>query len=369
MVSSGSVSTRSDEVVEVRGALRRELTAFYEVSAVAPLLAFTVSAGVWLALIGIGLWAESTILRLALIVPLALASGQLFVIGHDAAHGSFSASRTVNAVTGRLAFVPSVHVFGLWRRHHNVHHRYTNLRGRDFVWTPLSIDEYEDLPRWHRALHRVYRNRTGLGLGVHYLVEIWAPRMLYPWRGGDRRGRGRLLRDTAVLYASLGALVYAGYRFALAVDPDRAGDRGYLVSTVLLLFVLPLIGTHWLIGFVIFLNHTHPDIVWYDDPEVWARRDVQIECSAGLRLPKSGPMLPRRIMNHTAHHVNTKVPVRRLAPAQRYLVASAGTRVVSYEWSPRRFAEILATCRIYDYDTQEWLGYSGTRTGPGGETQ
>lgn len=124
------------------------------------------------------------------------------------------------------------------------------------------------------------------------------------------------------------------------------------------LFVLPLIGTQWFIGFVIYLNHTHPDVVWYDDVEEWARHDVQLEGSVGQRFSRLGQaLLPRRIMNHTAHHVDPGVPLPALAAAQRELICSFGDRIIRWDWSPRQFRAILASCKLYDYDTHRWLTY------------
>jgi omega-6 fatty acid desaturase (delta-12 desaturase) len=264
----------------------------------------------------------------------------------------------VNALVGRLALIPSVHVYGLWREHHNVHHRYTNLRGRDFVWTPLSVAEYGALSRGSRALHRIYRNRSSLGLGLQYAIEIWAPRMLWPRRHHDLTGRGRLWADTVWLCASLIGVCVSAWAFVSLVEPDKTGDAGFWVTAVALLFLVPLMGTQWLIGFVIYLNHTHPDIRWYGDPTEWDQHRVQLEGSAGQRFPKrTHVVLPRRIMNHTAHHVDPGVPLRRLGEAQQQLLDTVGDRAVSYEWSPRVFRDVLSRCKLYDYDTQRWLTY------------
>jgi hypothetical protein len=43
----------------------------------------------------------------------------LFVIGHDACHQSFTSSRPLNELIGRIAFLPSLHVFSLWECEHN----------------------------------------------------------------------------------------------------------------------------------------------------------------------------------------------------------------------------------------------------------
>src|SRR5438270_13913272 len=38
----------------------------------------------------------------------------LFVLGHDAVHGSLTSSQRMNAALSRLAFLPSVHYVTLW---------------------------------------------------------------------------------------------------------------------------------------------------------------------------------------------------------------------------------------------------------------
>lgn len=353
-----TTATASHVPLAESGEVRPDLRAWHESSWGRPAVSLVVTLGLWLGALAIGLWSDHVQVRIAMVVPLTLAAGRLFTLGHDAGHGSLSTSPLVNAVAGRLALVPSVHVFGLWRAHHDVHHRYTNLRRRDFVWTPLTAGEYLGLPRWRRALHRFYRQRSGLGLGLQYTIQIWAPRMLWPRERHDLPNRGRLTADLIVMYGLLAVLALSAWGLVSTVDPDRAGDAMFWATTAVLLFVLPLLGTHWLIGFVVYLNHTHPDIVWYDDPTAWDRHRVQVEGSAGLRFPRERQaLLPRRIMSHTAHHVDPGVPLRELENAQRDLVGTFGTQIVSYDWSPRTFREVLSHCKLYDYDAQRWLTY------------
>ncbi|MDH3678430.1 MAG: fatty acid desaturase [Acidimicrobiia bacterium] len=341
------------------GAIRPDLRSWHESSWGRPLAVFVATFGLWLLALAVGLWTERALVRAVMVVPLTFAAGQLFTVGHDAGHGSFSTSRVVNAVAGRLALIPSMHVFGLWRTNHDVHHRYTNLRGRDYVWTPLTVAEYRALPRWRRALHRLYRHPSGLGLGLHYAIEIWAPRMLWPGRAQRARHGKRLLADTVLFYGLLVALGMSAWGFVATIDPDRAGDPRFWASFVFVSLVVPLLGAQWLIGFVIYLNHTHPDIVWYDDPAEWSRHQVQLEGAAGQRfVPLRQTLLPRRIMNHTAHHVDPGVPLRELKGAQQHLVDLFGDRVVSYDWSRKRFRDVLSHCKLYDYDTKRWLTYA-----------
>jgi len=340
-------------------AVRVDLRAWHESSWVGPVLIFAATFGFWAASFVIGLWTGSLLVRGMMALPLTLASGQLFTLAHDAGHNSYSTSGKVNAVVGRLALLPSVQVFGLWRVHHDLHHRYTNLRGRDFVWAPLTVAEYRALAGWRRLLHRIYRHPSGLGLGLYYAIELWAPRMLWP-RGQVGSGqRGWLRADAVLLYGLVFGLAVSAWGFVEWIDPGRAGSGWFWASAVGLLFVAPLLGTQWLIGSVIYFNHTHPDIVWYDDQVEWAQHWVQLEASAGQRA--SGwrhLLLPRRIMNHTAHHLDPGIPLRRLKGAQRYLVKRFGDRIVTYRWSTSQFRGVLAQCKLYDYDSKHWTTYA-----------
>src|SRR4051812_42050037 len=113
----------------------------------------------------------------------ALAEGvaiaMLFVVGHDACHGSFTRNRRLNGILGRLVFLPSLTPFRTWELGHNqTHHVYTNLKPRDCVWTPFTKAEYDALPQSRRALERVYRSAPGVGL--YYAVEIWWQHLWLP---------------------------------------------------------------------------------------------------------------------------------------------------------------------------------------------
>ena len=68
----------------------------------------------------------------------ALWIARLFVIGHDACHGSYTPNKVLNEWIGRIAFLPSLTPYSLWEIGHNLaHHGFTNLKGRDYVWTPV----------------------------------------------------------------------------------------------------------------------------------------------------------------------------------------------------------------------------------------
>ena len=54
------------------------------------------------------------------------AASQLFVIGHDCGHRSFSKDKLVEDIVGTVMFAPLVYPFEPWRIKHNHHHAHTN---------------------------------------------------------------------------------------------------------------------------------------------------------------------------------------------------------------------------------------------------
>ena len=53
-------------------------------------------------------------------------AAQLFVIGHDCGHRSFSKDKLLEDIVGTLAFMPLIYPFEPWRIKHNHHHAHTN---------------------------------------------------------------------------------------------------------------------------------------------------------------------------------------------------------------------------------------------------
>ena len=123
-----------------------------------------------------------------------------------------------------------------------VPHSYTNLRGVDFVWQPLSLAEYQGLP-WHRRLFEsVYR--SGWAPWLYDLVEIWWQRMLFPSRRQMPTRRTVFTADG--LLATAFACGWIASLNAIAAAMDRSA-----VWLVCLGFVLPFLVWNGLIGFVV----------------------------------------------------------------------------------------------------------------------
>lgn len=116
-----------------------------------------------------------------ILVPLWLVAGLavsgLFVLGHDASHGALFQSKRLNSVIARLAMLPAAHIEEAWDLGHNrIHHGHTVKQGMDFVWHPITLAEWEEMPGWQRLRHKV--EWSGIGAGFYYGRQVWWNKMM-----------------------------------------------------------------------------------------------------------------------------------------------------------------------------------------------
>ena len=321
------------------------------------LLLFAVGAGLYLGTLLATVLAPWWPLKLLFSLANAFFLATLFVIGHDACHEAFVPSRWLNALLGRIAFLPSWHSFAGWENAHNhVHHAWTNLRHKDFVWMPLSKEEYDRLPAWRRAMHRFYRSLPGLG--AYYFLEIYFPKILFPtqeYRG--RKTAWRFLADDLLVAAFV--VLQAAF---LAYAPRWFGMACPAVESLFFGQWLPFAVWNWLIAFLILLHHTHPRIPWFDNPQEWTFYNGQIRGTAHVRFPALINWFIHDIMEHTAHHVDAHVPMYHLAEAQESMRQAFSQDIVEHRFTPRSFRYLLKVCQLYDYQEHRWLNWAGEPT-------
>lgn len=278
-------------------------------------------------------------------------TAMLFIIGHDACHGALTPSARLNRIIGRIAFLPALHPYSAWDLGHNkLHHCFTNLRTKDYVWAPLSPEEFRLLSPQQQLIQRVFR--SPLGVGLYYLTEIWWKHMIAP-RQEDRR---RL--KMGVFHADL-ALVAVFSAVLLVLAIELATSPPIALANIITGIVVPQALWNWLVGFVVFLHHTHPKVRWYDRPDEWDFFAGQIEGTVHVQFPwPFGPLL-HHIMEHTAHHVDPRIPLYNLPPAQRVLEQAYPGSVVNSKFTWSDFFRILKTCQLYDYRSHRWLTFAG----------
>lgn len=237
--------------------------------------------------------------------------------------------------------------------HNVVHHGYTNLRDFDFVWQPHSLADYQRMPAWRKVLERVYR--SGWAPWLYYALEIWWRRMYFPSKQILPARRRIFTADcmlvTGVAIAWLAALVYA------------ASTIGQ--STVWLLgvaFVLPLFVWNALIGFVVYVHHTHTGVAWYDNKQDWSAASPFVSTTVHLTFASGTGTALHHIMEHTAHHVDMGVPLYRLKKAQALLEAKLPGRIIIQPFSWAWYFETARRCKLYDFEQRCWIDFAGQRT-------
>ncbi|MEQ4618009.1 MAG: fatty acid desaturase [Corticimicrobacter sp.] len=303
-----------------------------------------------LALAGIILF-DNLAVKILLGMVMGFIIGRLFILGHDACHQAFTDNRRLNRWVGRLLFLPSLTTYSLWETGHNtVHHGYSNLKGFDFVWCPKTPEEYRALSPAARALERIYR--SGWGPWLYYLIEIWWKKMYFP-NARQMPTRRRIFTLDSLLVTAGGIAWIAGLVWA-------ASATGQSVWVLLLTgFVIPFIFWNGMIGMVIYIQHTHPEIEWYENKAEWAACQPFVSTTVHLTFKYFGRRLLHNIMVHTAHHVDMSVPLYKLPEAQHKLETMLPGRIVVQMFSWRWYFQCARYCKLYDFSNKQWLDFKG----------
>ena len=300
-------------------------------------------------------WLAKTMSAAVMTVALPM----LFIVGHDACHQSLTPHRWLNKLIGRLTMIPTWHAYSVWDLGHNgLHHAWTNVRGKDFTWTPLSKADYDRLTPVGRFLHRMYR--TCWGTGFYYIIEIWT-------KYGMIGAKAQSARTNVLFWADRLSLV--GFTAALVAMvltlTDRTGLGGSpaLVSAGLLMLgvVIPFLVWNWVMGTIVLVHHTHPTIPWYGDVADWSYYAGQVQATVHVELPRPIELVLHHIMEHTAHHADPRVPLYNLEKAQKKLEETY-PEIVIVPFTFAGFFNTLRTCRLFDYDNHRWLDWDGTPT-------
>ena len=349
--------TDGTSVKEIRAAMPSETR---ERSTLKGISYFAVSAGIyWFTFVIIAV-ADSWPARIALAVLNGLTVGIVFIVGHDACHGSLTPRSPLNRWLGRLAFLPSLHPYAAWEYSHNaLHHGWTNLRGKDPVYCPRTLEEFRALPGWRQRLERVHR--TWLGILPLYLSEIWWKLEIAPADHHrvhiDKRGTFRFDRGLVLAFPFVQAAVVA------AVFAARGSDLSGLPGVLVLALIVPFLVFNWLIGFATFQHHTHPRVVWYADEREWSFFRSQVQGTVHVVFPRFIEVALHNIMEHTAHHVDTRVPLYNLSSAQASLESEFGAEnVISEPFSLAGMSRTFRSCQLYDFATHQWLTFDGVAT-------
>ena len=292
--------------------------------------------------------------KLAGVAISGVAAATLFALAHDAAHGSLAGSRLMNRVLATLCFLPSWYPYTPWIRGHNhLHHGWTNVAECDYSWRPVSPATYRAMPRWRKAVERVYR--SWWGLWAHSIVEIWWKHMAMP-RASDRRylNTWHLGADRALVAAAVAAHAAVCWWLGPHWSTWAGGPALPPAAIAAGVVIVPWWIFHVMFSVVTFLHHTHPGVRWVRTRRESSFFTGQVRATVHVELPQWVELLLHNITVHSAHHVDPRIPFRELPPAQRRIEAALGSDVIVERWSPRLFIETTRACQLYDYDTHQW---------------
>lgn len=286
-----------------------------------------------------------------LLWPLAgLGVAGLFVIGHDASHGSLVRSPRWNRRIAQVCMAPSAHVEAAWDLGHNrIHHGYTTRQGFDFVWHPTTADEYRRMGRWARARHRIEWSWAGSGL--YFLRVVWWQKM---WRFAAPGARHRAIvrgKVTLGIVLVAGAVVTAGIAGVL-------GGWWAALWVPIELFVVPFLLFVHIIGWTVYVHHVGPDIRWWTRRD-WSQFRGQMESTTILHAPRvMNRLWFHDIFVHVPHHVDARIRFDHLGAAAAALVTAHPDTITEGRLSLRSYVKATRACKLYDFDAGRWLPYS-----------
>lgn len=261
----------------------------------------------------------------------------------------------MNYVAGQLAMLPSLHALSVWAYGHNrVHHAFPGCEGLDFVWHPVTADEYRGLSRWQRLLHRL--DWSVLGAGTYYTREIWWNRLVR--MPPPRRMEWAFLRDRLVVLAFFvllsTAVAWLGWQ--------STGSLGGVVWAWTRTLLVPWLLWNVLSGWAVYIQHISPDMPWQTRRR-WRKYAGQVETTCNLQMPWWLNFFWHNIFVHVPHHVDPRIPFYNLPKAsraiQRHDEGVSGTRPFRF----REYVESTRHCKLYDFETETWSGYDGCQSG------
>ncbi|HEY9227891.1 MAG TPA: hypothetical protein VIP11_14640, partial [Gemmatimonadaceae bacterium] len=201
--------------------------------------------------------------------------------------------------------------------------------------------------------------RSWIGMLPLYLATIWWPLDIAPSgehrRHIDKRGTYRFDRGLVI------AFIIAQVVVATLVVRSRLHPPVLMWAAVVFVStLLPFLAFAWLMGFATFQHHTHPRVRWYADETEWSYFRSQVEGTVHVVFPRFIEVLLHDIMEHTAHHVDTRVPLYNLTNAQHAVEECFGAEhVIAEPFSVRGMSRTFRECQLYDYERHQWMTFDG----------
>ncbi len=276
----------------------------------------------------------------------------LATIGHDAAHNVLTKSRLLNKLIAIVAFTPGLFNYRLWiYDHHNLHHHNTNELHPD-SYTPLSLSEYKNLTAWGKFKYRFYRSTSLWSFGIYYIFERWWQAKYFP-----RDRMPKHVQRSAWPHTIYLTLYFIGFMAILVSAPMYSKTTA--ITAVICGFIIPFYVFQSLFAFTVYVQHTHPKIIWFKNKPNRNAEGRQDYISVHLKFPKILSALTHHVYDHAAHHAHIGIPCYKLSKAQEKLNLLIGEKAVSEKFTFAWLARVKRHCKLYDYENQQWLNFEG----------
>ncbi len=315
---------------------------------------FAIDMSIYLSAIAGVILYESVLLKIICSIIAGSIISTIFVIGHDAAHGALTSNKLLNKVVARLAFLPSHHNYSLWLIAHNqIHHQFSNVKKLS-SWSPLSKEEYDALPKWRQSVEKLYRSVAGICF--YYLAERWLKDKFYPFK--RTVGQYKTVYWLDFLLVSISLLAFLG----LLIFSGSAIAYNSPLQMLILGFTVPFLIWNFMMGFTVYQHHTHETIMWTRTREQRDQIGHQEDFTMHVKFPGWYNHSSHYIMEHTAHHVDPRIPFYNLLDAQKDLFDVLGEDMKIVPFSITKFLKTMKLCKLYDYENHCWMDFDGVTT-------
>ncbi len=260
---------------------------------------------------------------------------RMFIIFHDAGHGSFFKSKKANTFignfTGILLFTP----YGAWRHSHAVHHATSgdlDHRGTGDIWT-LTLEEYKKLPTWKKIAYRIYRNPFFIfvvGPTIDFVVLQRFVSMNAATSPRERR---------SVHFTNLMLLLIIGVA-ALTIGLDK-----YILVMLPIIVLASSMGV-WLF----YVQHQYENVYW-ERHENWDFAAAALYGSSYYKLPRILQWFSGNIGFHHIHHLSPRIP--------NYKLEECHNENEIFQVEPMTLLSSLRSLRVrvWDEDRHKLVGY------------
>lgn len=225
-------------------------------------------------------------------IPTALFVVRLFIMQHDAGHGSFFKSHKANDFIGFWIGILTLSPYQYWQKTHAIHHATSgNLDKRGFGdIDTLTVAEYRGLSRWEQFKYRAYRHPLTMFVVGPFFQFVIKHRFPYnipkSWK-----------REWKSVH--LTNLVLAG---VLLLAWSTIGLKNFLLVQIPVTFLSCFLGA-WLF----YIQHQYADTYWKRDTD-WDYFQASVKGSSYYVLPKILQWFTGSIGLHHIHHYNSRIP-------------------------------------------------------------